>query len=377
MIGTKIMAKKATTVPARKANAAKSAAKTKPNAPSKKTMDKKGTAKKSVIKEPPASMAGSIAANLHEGSRSEYLAQYVFSSFGTAIPVPHQEDSGLDIYCTLLERDGQRAWPRAYYSVQVKSAMAPWVFGSPESVRWIIEHPLPIFLCIVQKPEARLLVYHTTPRFAAWTLPIHQNRLELIPGTETKAKTIEGGWVTGESFNLKAPILNFTIQEMLDDDFRAQVAKVLKFWIDYDVENLFRIQSGIHHFRVPAEYETNTTKVSGLMDQGGPFTEGSLQLAQSRLEELLGLIATHHYRKNELVSAAIYAMALRRLSPHYRPFEFNAHNGSLHSELNKRFGMSPPTYLYQASDSLLQMLKDELARHEIADMPPDDLSKTP
>jgi hypothetical protein len=54
--------------------------------------------------------------------------------------------------------------------------------------------------------------------------------LELIPGTETKAKTIEGGWVTGESFNLKAPILNFTIQEMLDDDFRAQVAKVLKTW---------------------------------------------------------------------------------------------------------------------------------------------------
>jgi hypothetical protein len=39
---------------------------------------------------------------LHEGSRSEYLAQFVFSSFGTAIPVPHQEDSGLDIYCTLL-----------------------------------------------------------------------------------------------------------------------------------------------------------------------------------------------------------------------------------------------------------------------------------
>jgi hypothetical protein len=70
-------------------------------------------------------MPGSVAANLHEGSRSEYLAQFVFSSFGTAIPVPHQEDSGLDIYCTLLERDGQRAWPRAYYSVQVKSTMAP------------------------------------------------------------------------------------------------------------------------------------------------------------------------------------------------------------------------------------------------------------
>jgi hypothetical protein len=212
----------------------------------------------------PLSMAGSIAANLHEGSRSEYLAQFVFSSFGTAIPVPHQEDSGLDIYCTLLERDGQRAWPRAYYSVQVKSTMAPWVFGSPESVRWIIEHPLPIFLCIVQKPEARILVYHTTPRFAVWALPTHPNRLELIPGTETKAPTVD--WVTGETFQLKAPILNFTIQEVLDPDFRADVAGVLKFWIDYDVENLFRIKSGIHRFRVPFEYETNTTRFTAWTD---------------------------------------------------------------------------------------------------------------
>jgi hypothetical protein len=124
---------------------------------------------------------------LHEGSRSEYLAQFVFSSFGTAIPVPRLKDAGLDIYCTLLEQIGRRAWPRAYYSLQVKSTMDPWVFNGPDSVRWIIEHPLPIFLCVVQKAKAIILVYHTTPRFAVWALPTHPNRLELIPGTGTKA----------------------------------------------------------------------------------------------------------------------------------------------------------------------------------------------
>jgi hypothetical protein len=97
------------------------------------------------IKKAGGGAVGSLASNPHEGSRSEYLAQYVFSSFGTAIPVPHQEDTGLDIYCTLLERIGQRSWPRAYYSVQVKSTMDPWIFDGPESVRWIIEHPLPSF----------------------------------------------------------------------------------------------------------------------------------------------------------------------------------------------------------------------------------------
>jgi len=311
------------------------------------------------------SMTGSIAANLHEGSRSEYIAQFVFSSFGTAISVPHQEDSGLDIYCTLLERKGQRAWPQAYYSVQVKSTMSPWVFGGSESVRWIIEHPLPIFLCIVQKREARILVYHTTPRFAVWALPTQPIRLELIPGTETKTHTVD--WVTGDTFNLKAPILNFTIQEILDPDFRAHVAEVLKFWIGCDVENLFRIKSGIHHFRVPNDYETNTTKFRAWRGEGGRFREESLTLAHDRLKELMGLIATHYYEKGDMVSAVIYAMALRRLSPSGYEEPFDPHNIHLHVKLNKLFGLEPPTYVFQACDSLLKIVEDELARHGIVE----------
>jgi hypothetical protein len=66
-------------------------------------------------------VAGAIATGLHEGSRSEYLAQYVFSMFGTSVPVLHQEDHGIDLFCSLTERKGRRSWPVAYYSVQVKS----------------------------------------------------------------------------------------------------------------------------------------------------------------------------------------------------------------------------------------------------------------
>jgi len=312
---------------------------------------------------------GSIATNLHEGSRSEYLAQYVFSSFGTAVPVPHQEDTGLDIYCTLLERDGQLAWPRAYYSVQVKSTMDPRVFPSPESVRWIIEHPLPIFLCIVLKTEARILIYHTAPRFAAWILPLHKNRLELIPGTGTKALSVETSWEEGGSFELKAPILNFTIQEALDNTFRARVAAVLKFWIHNGMENIFRIKCGNHHFQAPYEYETNIAGgIGGTIEFGGPFSEQSVQRAEAVLKELLGHISTHHYKKNELVSAAIYATALRRLSPIPKPGESSHHDAFLHSKLNTLFGMSPPTHVYQAVDTLRQMLIDKLAQHGIPDM---------
>jgi hypothetical protein len=332
---------------------------------------KKATKETAPVKKQRGTSVGSIATNLHEGSRSEYLAQYVFSSFGTAVPVPHQEDTGLDIYCTLLERDGRRAWPRAYYSIQVKSTMEPWIFGSPESVRWLIEHPLPIFLCIVHKAEARILLYHTTPRFAAWILPLHKNRLELIPGTETRARPIDTSWQEGCSFELKAPILDFTIQQALEDAFRARLAGILKLWIDNDMENIFRIKCGNHHFQTPYDYETNSVDVEGgiggISEFGGPFSEQSVQRAKAVLKELLSHITTHHYNNKELVSAAIYATALRRLFPVYKPGEFNPHNSHLHTELNSRFGMSHPTHTCQAVDTLRQMLIDKLAQHGISD----------
>jgi len=152
-------------------------------------------------------MIGGIAANLHEGSRSEYLAQYIFASFGTAVPVPHQEDTGVDLYCTLTERIGQRAWPRAYFAVQVKSTMDAWTFGDEQSIRWLIEHPLPLFLCVVDKCSARIRIYHTSPRFYVWSLPPLPSRLELVPTTESEGHCSqwEGGW----TFSLSAPILDF------------------------------------------------------------------------------------------------------------------------------------------------------------------------
>jgi hypothetical protein len=321
-------------------------------------------------KTPRAKMTGSVASNLHQGSRSEYLAQYVFSLFGTAVPVPHQEDSGIDIYCTLLERIGQRSWPRSYFSVQVKSTMEPWVFEGAESVRWLIEHPLPIFLCVVDKSEARILVYHTTPRFALWALP-HDNRLELVLGKKKKART--SGWPSDGRATLCAPVLNFTVQELLDETFHARVAEVLKFWIDFDVENLFRIKCGLPYFRVPYDYKTNSTSsgdLGGQMELGGPFTSGSLELAKGRLKELLSRVATHHSQENDMVSAAIYALTLRHLSPEgYIPGKFSIHPPTVHARLNEIFKMKPGSYAYAAGD-LLQLVKDELAARGVSLSPP-------
>jgi len=308
------------------------------------------------------SQVGSVAPNPREGSRSEYLAQYVFSSFGTAVPVPHQEDTGIDIYCTLLERVGQRAWPRAYYSVQVKSTMDPWVFEGRNSVRWFIEHPLPIFLCVVQKAEARILVYHTTPRFALWTMPEFPERFELELGTETQAQTANWPWIG--PCKLEAPILNFTISEILETAKIEEVKSVLKFWTEFDAENLARIKNGIQQFVVPADYETNKTKDTARTMQGNwRFRDDTFQLAKDRLRELMSALTTYYFNTDDMVNAVIYAMALRQLSPEgYVLGQFNPHNSFLHTKLNQLFEMKPGGYVYEACDLLLKIVKDELAR---------------
>jgi hypothetical protein len=92
-----------------------------------------------------------IASNYHEGGRSEYLAQYVFSAFGTSLPVLRQEDHGIDLYCTLTERKGPMAWPYAHYSVQVKSTADPWHFEGRDVVDWLLDYPAPLLFCIVSK----------------------------------------------------------------------------------------------------------------------------------------------------------------------------------------------------------------------------------
>src|ERR1022692_1638634 len=125
---------------------------------------------------------GSVPANLYAGSRSEYLALYVFSMFGTATQVPHEADYGLDLVCTLTEREGQRARPYAYYSVQVKSTSDPWIFDNPSAVEWVLNYPGSLLFCVVDKKTTRFLVYHLGVRFLAAVVQDVPERLALVPG---------------------------------------------------------------------------------------------------------------------------------------------------------------------------------------------------
>jgi Domain of unknown function (DUF4365) len=301
-------------------------------------------------------MVGAIAPNPHEGSRSEYLAQYIFASFGTAVAVPHHEDTGIDLYCTLTERIGQRAWPRTYFAVQVKSTMDPWPFNSTESVRWLVEYPLPLFLCVVDKSSTRIRLYHTSPRFYVWAMPPLPDHLELSPTTDGDGYC--RAWQGGSSFSLSAPVLDASLQDLLDDDFHRNAWDVLHSWIDRDQENLQKIRARLYTFKVPYQYYTNSTEIWGALD-GGINEAEDIAPAIAQMKESLAWISSQLFRKNDLLGATHCAMLLRHLSKD--SYSGGLHDWKLQHTINALVCRSA-RYLYAGIDELNTMISRVLTK---------------
>jgi hypothetical protein len=179
----------------------------------------------------------------------------VFSRFGTSLPVLRQEDHGLDLHCTLSERRGRRAWPMAYYSVQVKSNTRPVVFPSRESVEWLVGFPSALVLCVVDKKAALIRVFQTTARFGAAIVERLPERLKLLLNTPAgRGRTL--GW-EGTDCKLDPPILEFKTNDLLDDDLVRRYREVLSYWVRCDSENVRRYLMGMRSIKLPAEYTTN------------------------------------------------------------------------------------------------------------------------
>jgi len=301
-------------------------------------------------------MTGAVAANFHEGSRSEYLAQYVFASVGTVAPILHQEDYGLDLHCTITERLGQRAWVRDYYTIQVKSTMDSWVFETPESVKWLVEHPSPLFLCIVDKNHGRLAVYHTSPRFYAWSLPPLPDRMELKPSREMVGTCTQ--WEGGTFFSLSAPILEFSITDMLQDDFCERVREVLLFWIEVDKGNLTRMRTGLREFEMPHEYRTNETGSRSRVIQGIRMAEEP-ELAQARLQITKSVSwFSHQLFNNGDFGGAVRGMLFLR---YLDRDNISGQLGRACKELNSKLKNTSSNYLYAGLDELGDMIDGKLS----------------
>lgn len=300
-------------------------------------------------------MPGAISPNFHEGSRSEYLAQYAFSSWGTAVPVPHQEDCGLDLYCTLVERIGQRAWAKSPYTVQVKSSIEPWVFEEREAVQWLVEHPLPLFLCVVQKRDLRICVYQTSPRFYVWGRGQLPERISLAPTTEPVGEPPR--WADGENFSLGAPILDFTLQRFLDTDFPSLASRVIESWVMVDLANLHRMRCGVRRFVVPSRYSPNeecsTRTTMSFSKVTQPASDEELASALPSLQEMLTFVGGELFKRGDLRGAALSVLLHRHVFP-----------GKLHpflNEIDERLAVEKSNYRHVGIERMEQVFDEAMS----------------
>jgi hypothetical protein len=230
-------------------------------------------------------MPGSYAGNLKEGSRSEILADYLFSQWGAVTPVRGRDDIGVDLYCTLSDRIGPLAVVRDYFVVQVKSGTDPWVFKDQDSVKWLVEYPTPLFLACVDKKKGSVSVYHVMPRFYVWALGRLPKRLVLRPEERDDGEFV--AWENGETFSLSAPIIRATIADLTCVEATGALGKVFQCWVGFDRENCDLMRQGLLRFRMPPSYRVNQPPNAGIGEVGYAVREpeflerGILRLAES------------------------------------------------------------------------------------------------
>src|SRR5262249_34104761 len=115
------------------------------------------------------------------------------------------------------------------------------------------------------------------------------SRLELVPGKGPVGYATK--WSRGSAFDLSAPILDFTTQDLLDDRFVAQAKGVLRFWVeDIDAENLRRLRAGVRNFTLPSQYLTGKCgtssgwAVQGVSVAGGNDVDRAIDLLKEQLD---------------------------------------------------------------------------------------------
>jgi hypothetical protein len=211
-------------------------------------------------------MPGAISANFHEGTRSEYLALYAFSALGTAVPVPHPEDSGIDLHCTLGQRVGQKFIVEDYFLVQVKSTASPILYEGKEQVRWLLSHSYPFVICHIDKVENDISIYqtlglsflHSKKGIESIELVLDDEQAEFRIPQECSICTMYLG----------APILQFNISELNKSKWREGARATLKAWVGLDQENIEGRKTGFTMYRHPNHYKINSPKISALSFTG-------------------------------------------------------------------------------------------------------------
>lgn len=209
-----------------------------------------------------------MSINWREGDRSEYLAQFAFSTVGFVAPVPRQEDRMLvDMFVHLNreEEDGQnhRLVPIGQtIAVQVKSNTKPIDLSAAE-VQLIADSAIPWFIAVCDRAANRFDVFATIDRLF---FRKHEGGTSIT--FDHKPDSV-AALRASTSLCVGPPIAAVALSTLDDGDVearrdaRARFGNVLASWAKADSINISALNEGAGWVIRPQEVETNVPVAIG------------------------------------------------------------------------------------------------------------------
>lgn len=229
-----------------------------------------------------------------QGDRSEYLAQYILSSFAISVPVPRQEDVGTDFHCSLLRvveapseskgtgKGATTKYLRPYlpFDIQIKSADEKKIsFGGftdggnwrKHEIEQLRETSTPLLIGLVHKEKFQLDLFTTIPRYFVhylWKRKGLPQRVDLIPyspegeghltdGEDEKPKKAKkkkkGKDVPDYVWKLPIgqPIIRISAADAENPAKVEEIKNLLEPYLYMDHENGVLARTGVGYFKWP------------------------------------------------------------------------------------------------------------------------------
>ncbi len=206
-------------------------------------------------------MSGLRPRGFHEGDRAEYLAKYVLSTFAQVVPVPRQEDYGVDLLCALTRRDSKSLFVEDTFGVQIKTRAKDGIditYGGHNKkgewkdyeIRWLLFGPShPLLIGLVDMRQCRVDLYSTSNMWhVRWMAgcPFKVNLLpdvQLVdpkPTLDPSTKSAQGNRGDCKSWDvpLGPPIISLSAAEYLDDTTINRIYSTFKTWLSLDRRNV-------------------------------------------------------------------------------------------------------------------------------------------
>jgi hypothetical protein len=252
-------------------------------------------------------MAGLLPVNPRQGNRLEYLANYILSGIGTAVPVLRTEDVGIDFFCALGKNADVGITIADSYAVQLKSGANPCLtLGGKTSggtwrdyeINWFLNLEFPLFFGVPHKAEKRLDLYSTS--LVRWIAakPKLPYQVKVLPGAPGKSEghthPDQNGIDSGVNhlpdncdgkiyeYHIGPPIISCTLDDLNDDATVVRFQKILRDLIRTELLNAIYRKLGLPYWTWVLEVETNMTHTLAYAYAG--------DFGASRQEELLAEI---------------------------------------------------------------------------------------